>query len=667
MRIRRLKITGVAAALSLLAALAGVVLYLLPRQDGASVNRIADFVALNEARLWIGDLPAVARLVRFPDTTAENADLRLIAIDEGSLAPPPTGLGAWPWPRSTHGALLQRLAKAGARVVALDVLFLEPSADPAQEAALARGLRAQQAVLGFAAATTTGGNFSLLAPPPPLASAARGLGFTSVDNAGGWLFGQYLTITPEHSPTYLSLAAAAVSAYTGKRVVPVDAWRARLGTSEVPLDGDGLLTMIPFRAEERVDQQPANGVASRAGATNVSVPFAQEVAYADALRMSDRDLAAFARGKLVVVGPTAQSLGDYVVTPAGRYPGVFANLRLIDQLLTGTYVRRVPAWLDLALILALPLLAGLAVAKLRPALGIAIGVAVVLLYSACAVAAYGYALRWLNLIHVDAAVLLAVLFVAVYRTVVEGGEKRVIREMFGKHVSPALVDEMLGRDDPLGALALAGKRVNVTVFYSDIRGFTAMSETMSPEEIYAALNEYFEEMCAIVFAHGGYVDKFIGDCVMAVFSAPSPRPNDAYEAVLSAWEQQQRILAMMTEWAAAGRKVFTVGMGLNTGEVVMGNLGSRERLNYTVIGDNVNTAARLYNVAKGGQIIISEPTYEEVKDRFIVNELAPVFVKGKALALRNFEVVGLLEPGEANPSRLLDPASLPAATVADAH
>jgi adenylate cyclase len=665
-RIRRLKILGVATALSLVAALLGVVLYLLPREDGPSVNRIADFVALNEAKFWADDQPWLAGIARFPSRTAENGRLRFVAIDEGSLGPPPSGLGAWPWPRATHGKLLERLAKAGARVVAFDVLFLEPSADPAQDAALARGLRAQPAVLGFTAETTRGGNFSLLAPPP-LASAARALGFTTVDNAGGWLFGQYLTITPERSRTYLSLAAAAASAYGGARVTPVDASHGRLGGEDVPLDGDGLLTMIPFKVTERVDQQPANGLASRAGASNVSVPFAQAVSYADALRMSDRDLAAFARGELVVVGPAAQSLGDYIITPGGRYPGAFANLRLIDQLLTGTFVRRVPRWLDLALIVLLPLLAGLAVTQLRPVIGVAIGVAIVLLYSALAVAVYGYTLHWMNLIHVGAAVLLAVLLVALYRTVVEGAEKRVIREMFGKHVSPALVDEMLAHDDPLRTLALAGKRVRVTIFYSDIRGFTSMSETMSPEEIYAALNEYFEEMCALVFEHGGYVDKFIGDCVMAVFSAPNPRPSDAYEAVLSAWKQQQRILAMMTEWAAAGRKVFTVGMGLNTGEVVMGNLGSRDRLNYTVIGDNVNTAARLYNVAKGGQIIISESTYEEVKDHFVVNELTPVFVKGKALALRNFEVVGLLKPGEANPSRLLDPANLPPAITADAH
>ncbi len=239
--------------------------------------------------------------------------------------------------------------------------------------------------------------------------------------------------------------------------------------------------------------------------------------------------------------------------------------------------------------------------------------------------------------------------------------------MFGKHVSPEIVAAMLSHDDPLKALDLSGKRAKVTVFYSDIRGFTSMSEKMTPEEIYGALNEYFEEMCALVFEYGGYVDKFIGDCVMAVFSAPEPQPDDAYKAVRCAWDQQQRILEMMTQWAAQGREVFTVGMGLNTGEVVMGNLGSVDRLNYTVIGDNVNTAARLYNVAKGGQIIISESTYEAVKDRFVVNELPPVYVKGKVLALRNFEVVGLLEPGRPNTSVLLDPANLPAPTVADAH
>ncbi|MBV8644326.1 MAG: adenylate/guanylate cyclase domain-containing protein [Candidatus Eremiobacteraeota bacterium] len=667
MRIRRLKILGVAMGLSLLAALVGVVFYLLPRNVAPSANRIADFVVLNNAKFWVDDHAAAAALFRFPSRDDENEHLRFIAIDEGSLDAPPHGLGAWPWPRSRHGQLLQRLARAGAKVVTFDVLFLEPASDPAQDTAFAAGLRAQPTVLGFTIDTTRGGVFSLLGPPPSLADNARALGFTTVDNPGGWLVGQFLTMRPADGRTYPSLAAATTETYTGAAIEPIDAWHGKFGTHEVPLDGEGQITMLPFVTHEYVDQQDTSGLSSRAGAARLTIPFVQIVSYADALRMDDASLRSFVHGNVVVVGATAQALGDYIVTPNGRYPGVFANLRLMDQLMRGTFVRRVPPALDLVLIVLIPLLIGFVVTQLRAAVGVAIAVGVVVVYSITAVALYGSTLHWMNLIHVDTATILAALSVALYRTITEGADKRVIKEMFGKHVSPELVEVMLAHDDPLKALDLSGKRVKVTVFYSDIRGFTAMSEKMSPEEIYGALNEYFEEMCQIVFKYGGYVDKFIGDCLMAVFAAPNPQPDDAYHAARCAWDQQRKIDEMMVEWTAAGRQAFTVGMGLNTGEVVMGNLGSSDRLNYTVIGDNVNTAARLYNVAKGGQIIISESTYEEVKDRFIVNELTPVSVKGKTLPLRNFEIIAPLEPGEPNTSTILDPENLPEATVADAH
>ena len=653
MRIRRLKVLGVAMALSGVAALGGAALYLLPREAAPSVNRTADFVLLNEAAAAIAARPPLAHALGFAATDDENDRLRLIAIDEASMR----ALGQFPWPRSVYGTLLQRLHRAGARLAAFDVAFFEPSADPRQDAAFAAGMRAQRTILAESLNITSAGVLSAQRPPPSLAAAASGTGFTSVDTVGGWLVGQPLTISAG-ATAYPSLAAATASAYLGARVRTVDPWSGRLGDTVVPLDGDRSMLMIPFRTQETV---------APSGTLQQTAPFFQSLSFADALKLDDASLATFAKDRIVVVGATATALGDYVATPAGRAPGVFGNLRMMDQLLRSRFITRAPPALDLALIVVFPLLIGFAVTQLRPSAGIALGLGVVILYSLLAIVLYGSTLHWLNLVHVDGATIVAALFVGLYRTVTEGADKRVIREMFGKHVSPALVDEMLARDDPMQSLALAGKRVRVTVFYSDIRGFTSMSETMKPEEIYAALNEYFEEMCALVFQHGGYVDKFIGDCVMAVFSAPNPRPNDAYEAVLSAWRQQQRILEMMAEWAAKGRKIFTVGMGLNTGEVVMGNLGSRERMNYTVIGDNVNTAARLYNVAKGGQIIISESTYEDVKDHFIVNELAPVFVKGKVLALRNFEVVGLLKPGEENPSRLLDPANLPSPAVADAH
>jgi len=147
-------------------------------------------------------------------------------------------------------------------------------------------------------------------------------------------------------------------------------------------------------------------------------------------------------------------------------------------------------------------------------------------------------------------------------------------------------------------------------------------------------------MCEVIFKYGGYVDKFIGDCIMVAFSAPVQNPDDARKAVDAALDQQRVIGELGERWRAQGREPFTVGMGINTGYVVMGNLGASSRMNYTVIGDDVNIAARLYNVALGGQIIISESTYNEVKQFFSVRELEPVVVKGKTAPLRTFEVLG---------------------------
>ncbi len=674
MRIRRLRILGVAFALTSLAAALGIALYLLPANVGSPVNRVADFVVINEAKRWVDDHLSMGHF-SFPDRDDENVHLRLIAIDEASMNPPTDpfhpGLGQFPWPRHLYGDLLTRLHKAGARVVAFDVDFFEPSPDPREDAGFIDGLRAQPTVLPFGIATTASGFASIEMPPPALAKAAHALGSTSIDTPGGLVLGQALVITTRDdrgtTALYPSLAAQTAGTFLGTPISTVDAWHARVGDRVIPLDGNESLLMLPFQTEQTIDAGGAGGPASRAGTTVNAASFFQSVSFTDILHFDDATMRAFADGNVLVIGSTAQALGDFVNTPYGRFPGVFANLRMMDQLMRGDFISRSRPWVDIALIILIPLLVGFAVTQLPAVQGVIYGAVIVFLYSVVAIALYGYTLHWIDLIHVDGATILAALFVALYRTVTEGADKRVIREMFGKHVSPAIVDHMLEADDPLKALDLTGKRVRVTIFYSDIRGFTAMSENMTPEQIYGALNEYFEEMCAIVFEYGGYVDKFIGDCVMAVFSAPNPQPDDPYRAVRSAWEQQRRIDAMMKEWGAAGRQLFTVGMGINTGEVVMGNLGSSDRLNYTVIGDSVNTASRLYNVAKGGQIIISESTYEEVKDRFLVNELTPVFVKGKVLPLRNFEVTGLLEPGQPNTSTLFDAENRPEAFVAAEH
>jgi adenylate cyclase len=669
-KVRRLRILGVAMGLSALAAAILMTAYFLPPQF-ASLNRVGDFVVLNDALFLVRDTPWIADHANFPDNDPPEDHIKLVTIDEASLQDPPAGIGRFPWKRQVFGDFLRKLAKAGAKVVVFDVEFFEHAADKAEDTSFIAGLRAQPSVLGMSLVTTSRGILTVNEPPPDIERVTARIGSTTVDNPGGWLVGQPLIVTATYPDgrvkAFPSLALAAVSYYEGKPFGVSDAWNAHLGTQHIPLDGDSKLLMVPFHVDEKTDQAETNGLASRPGASDLSMPQVDSAPFVQAAAFDPDTMKAFAQGNIIVIGATAQAEGDYILTPSGRFPGVFSNVRLMYQLLENRYIRRVPPALDVALIIIMPLIIGFIVTQLPATVGVGLAVGIAFLYACFAVGLYAYTYHWINLVHVSGAIVLSALFVALYRTITEGADKRVIREMFGKHVSPALVDQMLSHDDPLKALDLSGKRAKVTIFYTDIRGFTAMSENMTPEQIYGQLNEYFEEMCKIVFAHGGYVDKFIGDCLMAVFAAPDPRPNDALEATECALAQQEKIAEMMAEWGAQGRQIFTVGMGLNTGEVVMGNLGSSDRLNYTVIGDNVNTAARLYNVAKGGQIIISESTYNEVKDRFIVNELTPVFVKGKVLPLRNFEILGRIKPGEPNTSTILDPENLPQAFVAADH
>ncbi|PZR56722.1 MAG: hypothetical protein DLM50_07775 [Candidatus Meridianibacter frigidus] len=636
---RRIRTFVVGLVLSGLASFIGLVFYLMPIERATFANRLQDLIFHSQLMRKAADQGWFEKLhIQTVDTQAINPQLVLLTIDEESFADKKANLNVFPWPRAVYGTLLKRLKQAGAKVVGFDVNFLEPSANPKDDQSFAAGMRAMPTILTFNVTTTSKGQFGVNSIDPNLAKFAAASGYTTVDTPGGYVIGQPLELNVSGAGTnqgnYFSLTAAALHIFSGQAVRNVNQWEARYANQTIPLDGSGSMLLVPFWSANFQD------IETRVGAEKIFVPFVQSESFSTAYTESIADLRALVAGKIVVVGATAQALGDFVLTPAGRYPGVFANLRFMDQILSHKFIQRVPPALDIALLIFLPFLLGFFVTQFRETTGILLCLMVVVLFAATSEYLFSTRLIWLDELHVSGAMLLATLFVAIYRSITEGADKRMITNMFGAHVSPAIVDDMLKSEDPRQALSLQGKRAKTTIFYSDIRGFTSMSENMSPEEIYAQLNEYFEEMCAIIFKHGGYVDKFIGDCVMAVFSAPNPKPDDAKHAVLAAIEQQEKIKEMGAKWAADGKKIFTVGMGINTGEVVMGNLGSSTRLNYTVIGDNVNAAARLYNVAKGGQIIISHATYDEVKDAIDVIELEPVSVKGKVQPIRIYDVVG---------------------------
>jgi adenylate cyclase len=217
-------------------------------------------------------------------------------------------------------------------------------------------------------------------------------------------------------------------------------------------------------------------------------------------------------------------------------------------------------------------------------------------------------------------------------------EKEVMRGAFSKVVTKSVMNHLIQHPD---GLKLGGEKKYVTIFFSDIRGFTPMSEALSAEEVVHILNEYFTAMTAIIFKYEGTLDKYMGDAIMAIWGAPVDMPDHADRAVLAAIEMGEKMKELQAKWRMEGKKEVNIGIGINTGDCVVGNIGSNERLEYTAIGDNVNLTQRLESVAEKGQILISAATFERVKDKINATMLDPIKVKGKAEKVMAYSVQGL--------------------------
>lgn len=199
------------------------------------------------------------------------------------------------------------------------------------------------------------------------------------------------------------------------------------------------------------------------------------------------------------------------------------------------------------------------------------------------------------------------------------------RTTLSRYFSPQVVEQLMTGESELG---MGGRKATATILFSDIRGFTAMAEGRDPQQVIAILNEYFEEMVESVFQHGGNIDKFIGDAVMAFFGGFKQDPEDAYHAVQTALDMERRLLSLHERWRAKGFPTFLIGIGINTGDPVIGNIGSQQRREFTVIGDPVNLASRLCDLARPSGIVLSESTARAVQGRVNLKAARPVPIKG---------------------------------------
>jgi adenylate cyclase len=612
-----------------------------------------------------------------PETARQ--DIALVEIDEYSLRNLEPHAGRWPWPRVVHAMLVDYLARAPAKLVVYDVNFAEPDSRRGFEfgGGTLSGAESDQALV---ASVKAAGNVILLAdatynaqsgestglPPtgfdadapgavergvvyPPFAAllpSARALGhnFFVLDPDGPLRHTVPFVKSQSHVLPSLGLAAALSAAGIPPQKVRYDGNQLVMGDRRMPLEwrrvrsADGTEAyqwgVIHFRGAALLGDLKQRTYPTHSFFDLVAAE--QEILNN---RKPGIDPSLF-RDRIVFVGTTAAGLFDVFETPFanGRMPGINIHAAVADDVLSNHFIREARPPARVATVLGIAMLVGVVSAAL-PAWWATLTTAVVVaVFAWAAMRAFTGGL-WINLTQPALASSLALFGGVAYQYFVEGREKRQVKKLFGQYVSRDVFKQLIA--DPSSA-RLGGHRREMTVLFSDIRGFTAITERGQPEEIVGMLNEYFTRMVEIVFRHHGTVDKFVGDMVMALFGAPLDDPAHADHAVEAALAMQDALFELNLRWRAQGRPEFDIGIGVNTGPMIAGNLGSEAIMSYTVIGDAVNLGARLETLNKeyGTRIIISETTVAALGGRYLLRPLGDVVVRGKTQPVAIFELAG---------------------------
>jgi adenylate cyclase len=505
----------------------------------------------------------------------------------------------FPWPRTLHAELIRKLKAAGAKVIAFDVLFTEPKADPHEDQALAAAIRDAGNVVLAAEHTQVDSDFGLRTrlslPIPLIRQYARAYGPANlVFDADGVVRGGRFAI-PFQERNYPALAYRIYEAATGRK----------------PSTGNDLSTgryIINYRGPNR------------------SYPL---VPYYRILR-DEIDPALF-RDKIVFVGAYAASLHDIFPTPfnaSDQMAGVEIQANFVDTLAGNNPIVLVPGWMLFTLFIVFVAITIWASIHLKPleattAVIVSIGV-----YMFLALYLFSYNNLWLGVAPVFLACTLSYGGIVLDHYIAERKERLFIRATFGKYVSHDIVEEILKSPETMG---LEGKRKHITVLFSDVRGFTALSEQITPEQVVSLLSDYLGRVARIVFEHKGTVDKFIGDAVFAVFGAPVSHGDDAARAIQTGIAMIELVDSLADRWKEVIGRPLKVGIGINSGDAVVGNIGSEVRYDYTCIGDTVNLGARLEALTKelGVPMLVSEFTAAELNGAIPLRPLRRVKVQGR--------------------------------------
>ena len=549
----------------------------------------------------------------------EVSDVVIVAIDDTSFAW--TGY-QWPWPRAYLAEIIDAISAGDPAVIGVDILLVERSADAAGDRALVEAVeRAPQSVL-LVRHFQHGGAETLAKPWPELRAAATALGTSPLVLDSDAVL--------RRTPAYTT--------FNGEIVYNWIFHLARLFLNVPPPEQpapDGLTF-----AGQRVPLYDGTLWIKYFGPAGTFPTYsAVQVVEGDVLREHPD---AF-RGKIVLLGVTSPTLQDVYPTPFSakeRMAGVEVFANAVETVLRGRFLREAPLWFSWVLTALMAALAWRIVqarAIWKHLLFVLLGMLV-----------YLFVAYW---VFVEGdfflpaggpllALALGVLLSLGIRAATEEVEKRRVRQLFSRFVSPQVVEQLLEMDD----LSALNRRTELTVLFSDIRNFTALSEHLTPEEVVSLLNLYLEAMTTVIHQCGGTVDKYEGDAILAFFGAPLPLPDHPEKAVEAALAMREALREFKAKWRGEFPlpEDFDIGVGISTGEVFVGLLGPGERLNYTVIGDHVNLAVRLQEATKtyNWPVLLGETTAARVKDAFELEFVEAAHLKGRSQAVGVYKLLG---------------------------
>jgi adenylate cyclase len=600
-----------------------------------------------------------------------DSSVVIIDVDNASLQALDEKLGRWPWTRRVWTEVVRYVARGKPRAIVIDAIF-GGSENPQVDEEFARVIHdAGTVVLGYSFSPTqmevvdttpekqrlellraqssgaadmgeriNAAEHTLNLPLAQLAQAAAGLGcVNSVPDPDGSIRRIPLQYLFENG-SYPGLAARAADVASGDLHPRYLSRTSRFGSRYVlrfgrwiPVDASGRMLLL-WNGDSFVHPR---------------LPLWQVICsiYPDQCPEQKPYFPVdYFRGKIVLVGASAAGGYDSHTTPFSESaPGFVAHATAIDNLLHGQALRQAPRWVLVTSVLIAAVLGTFFIVRFTSlSAGLPFVLLLVALYGGASLLVFQHWRLWLPLVAPVGAMLLSYSSAAAVRYATTGRELRRTRGTLDRYLSPQLVKYVL---EHLGSIQLAGEKRELTILISDVRNFTTMSEKADPLELIALLDEYLAAMTDIIFRYDGIVDKFIGDGILAYWGAFTPG-NHARGAACAALEMIRRLAELNERWKAQGRAPIAIGIGINTGTVIFGNLGRGKKIEFTVIGDAVNLTSRLESLNKefGTSIIVSKTTRDLLGDEADVRALGGVKVKGKTTETTVFELLGL-KPAEA--------------------